>query len=160
MGKRYNISIIHGRRTYSTKELSKLLCVCRETIRNWSKKGLSAINPGEIPLLFLGSDIQTFLKAEKRKRKTTLNENEIYCVRCKTGVTPSPETIQVVYTNKRIGKNDRQVIIKAKCPKCGITVNLFSSQSKQTKSDFLEKSMKATKSLEGDQLNIFNLESK
>ncbi|MEA1980851.1 MAG: hypothetical protein U9N54_07755, partial [candidate division Zixibacteria bacterium] len=91
------------------------------------KNGLEPIKEDDFPLLFLGSKIREYLKAKQKSTKNKLNENEIYCVKCKVGVVPKSDTIIIINTDKKVGKNALLLIIKGFCPECSTEISRFAS---------------------------------
>ena len=69
--------------SYTIAELTSLLGVNEKTISRWMEVGLKTIPGGERPILFLGSDLQAFLKKKGEKRNVTLKRHEFYCFGCK-----------------------------------------------------------------------------
>ncbi|MEZ5358279.1 MAG: helix-turn-helix domain-containing protein [Candidatus Zixiibacteriota bacterium] len=156
MGKKYNLGLIRGNRSYSVNEIVDLFNVCNETIRNWSRSGLVPINPGERPLLFLGKDIKSFLVKRRVIHKCPLRENEIYCIKCKTGSPPKAGSLQIIKTDKQFSQGNFLTIIKGECPHCGNLMHRFTSSRKLHELQFEQDSKKVEKGLEGDQLTFFN----
>lgn len=68
--------------SYSVEEVSTLLDVHENTIRNWMANGLSGID-AKRPILFHGSDIIAFLKRRSRKRRSTCAPDQCYCFKCR-----------------------------------------------------------------------------
>ena len=54
--------------TYTVEETAGLLAVHVNTVRNWQTDGLHPIDL-HYPILFHGSDLQTFLKRKQAKRR-------------------------------------------------------------------------------------------
>jgi len=109
------------------KEIADVLKVHVRTVQNWHKSGLKPIDENSCPLLFLGSTVREYLKAKQKSTKNKLNENEIYCVKCKVGVIPKSDTIAIINTNKKVGKNALLLIIKGICPECSTKIGRFTS---------------------------------
>jgi hypothetical protein len=93
--KRVPYSLIEMHRTYTTKELSDLLRVCKQTIRIWRKQGLSTIKDLQ-SLLFKGKVVKTYLSELRKKNKTTLEFDENYCLKCRKG----NKIVNVVYAER------------------------------------------------------------
>lgn len=124
---RRNVNRPRLHRSYTMRELADTLGVHVRTVQGWHSEGMPAIDEQDRPLLFLGGTVRTFLKKRLNKRRTTLGSDEIYCLRCASGVTPTAQTVSVEVTDRRLGRCSRQLIIRATCPKCGGTVVRFAS---------------------------------
>ncbi len=159
MSRNYHLHLIKSRKVYSVEDVSKLLHVCKETVRNWVVNGLALINPGERRYLILGDDLKAFLRKMKERRKRPTKNGPIQCFRCREGVMPDPDSIQIITSKKRIGRSDFQLTVKGKCSKCGCKINRYTTErlwpELQTELNFKQ----ADEGLEGDQLNLFNLGS-
>ena len=116
--------LIEMHKTYTTEELSKLLGVCRQTIRVWRKQGLSVIKVK--PLLFKGKVVKTYLSELRKKNKTTLDSDENYCLKCRKG----SKIVNVIYAERgRLSKDNVQIVRQGVCQVCGTkTSRLFTKQ--------------------------------
>ena len=74
-------------RSYSVEETAALLDIHKNTVREWLRRGLPALNDRR-PLLILGRDLVDFLNARRRANKRPCRPGEIYCVRCRRPQTP------------------------------------------------------------------------
>src|SRR3990167_10780707 len=102
----YNLSLIKLRRSYNITEMARLLDIDRKTCQRWVKtEGLRVIEKGENPLLVMGADLQSFLKAKLQKRRFNLKENEFFCVKCHKPVKAKTGSEKTIKTGKRIGKD-------------------------------------------------------
>ncbi len=108
-------------------DLARILRVHVRTVQAWHKEGLSPNNPNERPLLFKGEVVQAFLTKRRDKGRHLLRPGEFYCTRCHKPRVPQPGTVTFEVTNRRVGKDALQVIIRASCQACGCAVNLFST---------------------------------
>jgi len=89
MGKRrpnHQLAKIHH--NYNVEEIASLYGVHRNTVREWTKRGLQAIDKRR-PMLILGRDLAAFLRERRLKNKRTCQPGEIYCVRCRTPQKPA-----------------------------------------------------------------------
>ena len=82
----HRLAKIH--RSYTVEEVSVLLGVHKNTVREWIKRGLQT-NDRNRPLLILGPDLIAFLKARRSKNKRACQPGEIYCVRCRAPQRPA-----------------------------------------------------------------------
>ena len=89
MGKRRpNPRLAKIHRNYTVDEIATLFDVHRNTVREWIKRGLQAVDKKR-PMLILGRDLAAFLRERRLKNKRTCQPGEIYCVRCRTPQKPA-----------------------------------------------------------------------
>lgn len=69
-------------RAYDVAELAKLFDVCRGTVRDWGKRGLTPMNDHRRPALFLGGEVRRFLLEERKRRKQPLPAGHLFCFKC------------------------------------------------------------------------------
>jgi len=117
--KKRKFNIIKARHSYSTKELAETLNLHAGTVYLWIKQGLKIIETSSKPYLILGEEIKQFLKEKKQKRKHQLSVGEFFCPKCHKARKSLPNKISVEYTNRKLGKVYKQVIIKGVCEVCG-----------------------------------------
>jgi excisionase family DNA binding protein len=75
-------------RSYSVEEAAKLLHVHKNTVREWLRHGLPAIDQRR-PLLILGRELASFLDRRRRANKRPCAPGQIYCVRCRCPQAPA-----------------------------------------------------------------------
>lgn len=75
-------------RSYTVEEVANLFGVHRNTVREWVKRGLPT-NDNRRPMLILGGDLVTFLRARRANNKRPCQPGEIYCVRCRQPKAPA-----------------------------------------------------------------------
>src|SRR3989344_3662268 len=123
----YNTRLIKSRRSYNMTEMASLLGIDRKTCQRWLKnEGLEAVQKGVNPGLVMGSELITFLKRKRVKRRDRLGEDEFYCLKCHKAVRARPDSEKIVKTGKRIGKNNLEQYKKTgNCEECGIQVNRY-----------------------------------
>ena len=119
---------IAGRKLYTTKEVSSVIDCCLDTVGNMLKSGLSVVNPGSKPFLILGNDLKDFINKNNQKRKIKLSPTQFLCFKCKTIAESKPEKFSILFTRKKLGKNNMQVILKGECQKCSGTIHKFSTE--------------------------------
>jgi excisionase family DNA binding protein len=78
-------------RSYSVEEVARLLDVHKNTVREWLRRGLPAIDERR-PLLILGRDLASFLVQRRQANKRPCQPGEIYCVRCRQPRRPAGAT--------------------------------------------------------------------
>lgn len=75
-------------RNYTVEEISLLLGVHKNTVRNWATTGLDPIDRRR-PMLFLGRVLFDFLKGRRQRNRSRCGPGEIYCIRCRRPVKPA-----------------------------------------------------------------------
>lgn len=132
----YNLRLIKSRRSYNITEMASLLSIDRKTCQRWIKMdGLRVIEKGVNPLLVIGADLQSFLKARQDKKRFILGENEFYCMKCRKPVKAKVGSEKIVKTGKRIGKNNLEQLKKVGlCEICSTEVNRFYKTISKTNS--------------------------
>jgi hypothetical protein len=105
----YRLAKIH--RSYSVDEVSKLLDVHRNTVREWVKRGLRTCDDKR-PMLILGRDLAEFLLARRVKNKQPCLPGQIYCVRCRAPKYPAGDMAE--YQQNALGFGNLVGI----CPSC------------------------------------------
>ncbi len=129
MAKKHNTRIIKQNYSYSLKEVSELLGVHVRTTRLWVKGGLEIIE-GLYPYLVNGGDLKAFLDKRHMKSKTKLEENEMYCFKCRNAVTPLNNSVLIVYSGKTIGNGINDFMLKGICPICLTNLNRLSNDNR------------------------------
>jgi hypothetical protein len=103
MSKRHpNPRLAKIHRNYTVEEVAGLFGVHRNTVREWVKRGLPT-NDDRRPILILGRDLASFLRARRAKNKRTCKPGEIYCVRCRAPKTPAGEMVDYQPVTKTLG---------------------------------------------------------
>ena len=121
---------LKGRRSYTVRELARALCVHRRTVLAWKKAGLSPIEPGGRPLLFMGGEVKRFLEARRQARKCPLKPDQFFCPRCRSARQARPGSVTVEDTGRRLGKADSSLVVHGLCEKCGCQLRLFTSRKR------------------------------
>lgn len=129
MTRRYNTRIIRLNYSYLLSEISELYGVHIRTVRLWVKEGLEIVE-GLYPYLVNGKNLKAFLDKKQIKRKTKLNDNEMYCMKCRKGVIPINNNVEMVYSGKTIGKGIKDFMLKGICPICLTNMNRLSNENK------------------------------
>jgi len=127
MGKRVAYQKIHIRRSYTTRELARLLNVHPCTVRGWVKQGMSPIDPGAHYYLFMGFDVKAFLEERAKAAKRPLDQDEFYCPRCKCAVRAEAGSVQIERTDRILSLSNWQLLIRGNCASCGCSLVRFSS---------------------------------
>ncbi len=98
-------------RTYTVEDLSRLLKVHKNTVRNWLRQGLEAID-GERPILIRGEALRRFLDKKRARSKQTCGPGRIYCVACRAPKMPAGNIADCIQRGERIAT------LQAICPDC------------------------------------------
>lgn len=89
-------------RSYSVNEVAKLYGCHRNTVRNWQKQGLKAVD-GKRPLVFEGLSLAAFLEARRDARRRRLKPGEIYCLPCREPKEPAGDMGGQFHPSSRSG---------------------------------------------------------
>lgn len=98
--------------TYTVEEVSELLGVHANTVRNWMANGLKQLDQRR-PILIHGSDLGAFLRSSTRRRKAKCAHNELYCFRCRQPRRPVSSQVQIERQTSRILR------LAGTCEHCG-----------------------------------------
>jgi len=121
MSKKINPNLVKIHRNYSVEDISNLLGVHNNTVRDWLKKGLATIDDNK-PALVLGSVLKQFLKDRRVANKRTCKDDEIYCMRCRLPRNPAENMVDYKLINQNIG------CLRGLCPVCHSVMNKFVSR--------------------------------
>lgn len=108
---RANPYAIKLNRSYSADELAKRLGVHKNTVRNWQREGLNAID-SKRPVLFHGETVRAFLVKRNASRRCPCPPGTIYCFRCRAPRTPALGMVEYVPNRPASGN------LKALCGTC------------------------------------------
>ena len=78
----YNPRLAKIHRNYTVEEVSFLYDIHKNTVRDWIKKGLLALD-NKRPILILGNELRRFLEERRKKNKRPCKPGQIYCLKCK-----------------------------------------------------------------------------
>lgn len=124
MSKRHpNYRHVKIHRNYSVEEIADLFGTHKNTVRNWQKNGLTAIDDRS-PMLFYGQTLATFIKAKRAKNKHPCKVGEIYCIRCRTPKKSAGDMAEYQPVTATVGN------LVAICPDCELMMNRRISISK------------------------------
>lgn len=129
MAKKYNTRIIKLNYSYLLREVSALFNVHIRTVSLWIKEGLEIVE-GLYPYLVNGRNLKIFLDKRQYKRKTKLEENQMYCMKCRKAVTPLNNGVSIIYSGKTIGNGIKDFMLKGICPNCLTNLNRLSNENK------------------------------
>src|SRR4051812_24104132 len=89
-------------RNYSVEEIARLFRVHKNTVRNWAKQGLAAIND-QRPILILGRELSRFLSERRQRTKQTCGPGRIYCIACRAPKMPAGNMAECTPTGPLAG---------------------------------------------------------
>jgi excisionase family DNA binding protein len=112
----HNPRLVKIHRSYTVEEIANLFGVHKNTVRQWIKQGLPVCDDMR-PVLILGSDLKTFLKARRAKNKRPCQPGEIYCVRCRAPKKPAGGMAEYQPKTESLGN------LLAICPDCYSCMN-------------------------------------
>jgi hypothetical protein len=98
-------------RTYTVDDLSRLLKVHKNTVRNWLRKGLETIDR-QRPTLVRGDAVRRFFDDRRGRSKQTCGPGRIYCVACRAPKQPAGNMAECVVTGDTAGT------LQGICPDC------------------------------------------
>jgi hypothetical protein len=121
MGKRHpNYRHVKVHRNYTVEEIANLFGIHKNTVREWLKRGLPALDDKR-PMLILGAG---FLQARRIKNKQTCQPGQMYCVRCRAPKTAAGDMADYLPQTEKLG------MLKAICPDCLSMMNRRVSKAK------------------------------
>lgn len=120
-----NHRLLKKNRSYTVGEIAEKLGVHRQTVRRWTRQGLTPIDSRK-PMLILGEHAAHFLRDRKIKNKKKCKPNEIYCVKCRAPKIPAESMAELEVINSNIGN------LLGICPDCDCLMNKRVSLKKMT----------------------------
>lgn len=110
--RRINACRIKIHRSYSVSDLVTCLKVHKNTVRNWQRDGLDAVDAGR-PILFQGATVREFLLARMSARKRPCPPGTLYCLPCRRPRHPANRTVEYLAMTPTGGN------LRATCNQCG-----------------------------------------
>jgi hypothetical protein len=98
-------------RNYTVEEIAGSFAVHKNTVRNWMRHGLQAIDSRR-PCIIRGQALADFLTASRKATKQSCLPNQFYCVGCRRPVTPAGGMVDYVPISARSGN------LSGICPDC------------------------------------------
>jgi hypothetical protein len=112
MGYRHpNPRLVKLHRNYSVEDIARLFGMHKNTVRNWLKQGLPAIDDRR-PTLILGQDLSRFLQERRQKAKQACGPGRIYCIACRAPKDPAGQMAECIPTGPHVGN------LRGICPDC------------------------------------------
>ena len=117
MSQRYpNPGLVKIHRNYTVEEVARLLGVHKNTVRNWLRQGLSAIDQCR-PALIMGRVLADYLRVRRTRRKQRCGPGQIYCVKCRLPREPAGEMADYISITQTSGN------LRGICPVCDILMH-------------------------------------
>jgi Helix-turn-helix domain len=124
MGKRHpNYRHVKVHRNYTVEEAANLFGIHKNTVREWLKCGLPALDDKR-PKLILGQELAAFLQTRRIKNKQTCQPGQMYCVRCRAPKMAAGDMAEYQPRTEKLG------MLKAICPDCHSMINRHVSLAK------------------------------
>jgi hypothetical protein len=112
MGYRHpNPRLVKVHRNYSVEEIARLFDIHKNTVRNWLKQGLAAIDD-QRPMLILGSELSRFLHERRQQTKQSCGPGRIYCIACRAPKSPAGNMAECIQMSLNSGN------LRGICPDC------------------------------------------
>lgn len=74
-------------RSYSVEKVSRLFAIHENTVRNWLREGLTAIDDHR-PTVVRGAELRRFLTDRRARMRQTCGPGRIYCLPCRAPKMP------------------------------------------------------------------------
>lgn len=103
-------------RNYAVDEIARVLGVHRQTVRNWLRNGLTAIDDRR-PILILGSALRAFLEERRARARQVCRPGHFYCMRCRAPKRPALGMADYKPFNATTGN------LTGICPDCEAIIN-------------------------------------
>jgi len=98
-------------RGYSVEEVSRLFRVHKNTVRNWLRQGLRAIDE-QRPIIIPGMELRRFLTDRRTRAKQTCGPGRMYCLPCRAPKVPAGNMAECIQTGESTGT------LQGICPDC------------------------------------------
>lgn len=110
--RRLNPNLVKVHRSYTADELAARLGIHKNTVRNWKRDGLAALDDCR-PVLFQGAAVREFLRARNTGRRQPCGPGRFYCFRCRAPQVPAGDMVDFVPVTPCSGN------LRALCGTCG-----------------------------------------
>lgn len=107
-----NHRLVKIHRTYEVFEIARLFACHRNTVRNWLRTGLVAIDDRR-PLLVRGNELVRYLQARRVRHRCRCGPGELYCVKCRAPRRAAADLVDYVSITITSGN------LRGICPECG-----------------------------------------
>ena len=106
-----NHRLVKSHYSYTVEQAAKVCQVGRNTVRNWLKNGLEAIDAAR-PLMINGPVLRAFLEERRQRKKSPCQAWELYCLRCRAPKSPGGDMAEYREMTPTLGN------LFAICPDC------------------------------------------
>jgi hypothetical protein len=89
-------------RSHTAEEVARQLGVDKNTIRAWTKDGLTTIDSSRSKRILV-SNLRRFLKAGRKSHKQLCRPGEFYCLKCRAPQAPAEAVADYNPTNNTLG---------------------------------------------------------
>ena len=110
--KRINPRLIKLHHTYTAGEAAERLGTHKNTVLQWRRQGLAAID-NQRPLLFQGATLRAYLERRRADGKRPCPVGTLYCLKCRTPRPPALDMVDYRAINATSGN------LSALCDVCG-----------------------------------------
>ena len=135
--KRLHSRRIRSHRSYTVKELSKVLGSAENTARRWIKDGLPTVRVRR-PTLILGRDLKLFLDRKRSARKRRCPCGHLFCVRCREPKIPAGSMVDWLPGASGSG------LLQGICPSCGSLMHRAASTASPAKFEDITQGLDVT----------------
>jgi excisionase family DNA binding protein len=106
-----NPRLVKIHRNYTVEEIARMLGLHKNTVRNWLRQGLAAIDDRR-PTLILGRELSRFLQERRQKAKQSCGPGRIYCIACRAPKVPAGKMAECIPSGALAGN------LRGICPDC------------------------------------------
>jgi hypothetical protein len=112
MGARHpNPRLAKIHRSYSVEDAARLFNIHKNTVRNWLRHGLEAIDD-QRPILVRGAELRRFLTLRRARAKQACGPGRIFCLPCRGPKVPAGKIAECIRTGDTAGT------LQGICPDC------------------------------------------
>jgi excisionase family DNA binding protein len=109
--KRFDARRAKIHRTYAVEEAARVLGSHKNTVRNWLRDGLEAIDRRR-PILIRGAELKAYLNIRRSRHRSPCGPGQIYCLRCRSPKHPMSAIAEYLPITTTSGN------LRACCPDC------------------------------------------
>jgi hypothetical protein len=120
---RVPIHRIRHRHAYIIVEITELLGVHKNTVRQWVRDGLCPMDNTR-PIIIHGSELKRFLLNRRSSKKSPCQPHEFYCLKCRAPRVPWSKVVDVTIRSPRLFN------LHAICGVCETAMNKAAGQAK------------------------------
>jgi len=110
--RRPNPRLVKIYRPYNVSEIAELFGIHRNTVRNWFRVGLMAID-NKRPTLVKGAELRRFIEARRATGSRPCQPGQLYCLRCRGPQKPVTSSLMFLPSPPGAGN------LRGRCSVCG-----------------------------------------